>query len=111
MHIELVRRVCELDGVDAVWLDMTVHVAKKLYIREVASDRVRMAEVAVAHLPRAGVTQLMAEMGEKGWGAEYFEALRALAEGAAAGGGGGGGGGGGRDVAITWVMGWTSSSA
>ena len=105
VHIELVRRVCELEGVDAVWLDMTVHVAKKLYIREVASDRVRMAEVAVAHLPRAGVTQLMAEMGEKGWGPEYFEALRALAEGAAVGGGGGGGGGGGRDVAITWVMG------
>ena len=58
MHIELVRRVCELDGIDAVWLDMTVHVAKKLYIAQVASDRLRMAEVAVASLPRAGVTQL-----------------------------------------------------
>ena len=96
--------MCALEGVDAVWLDMTVHVAKKLYIREVASDRVRMAEVAVAHLPRAG-DAAHGRDGRKGLGARVLRALRALAEGAAVGGGGGGGGGGGRDVAITWVMG------
>ena len=36
----------------------------------------RLAFNAVVLAWRAGVTQLMAEMGEKGWGPEYFEALR-----------------------------------
>lgn len=62
---QLHLQVCALPNIDAMWLDMTVHKAKKLYIEEVASDRMRMAEIAVGHLKNAGVTQLMSQLGEQ----------------------------------------------
>ena len=49
------------------------------FAAEVVSDRLRMAEVATAELPRVGVTQLMAEMGSSGWSSTYFDVLQVRA--------------------------------
>lgn len=79
VHVEIVRRVCALPDIDAVWMDMTLHRSCKLYVDVVREDRLRMAEAAVNHLSKAGATQLQAQMGERGWGIEYFETVRELA--------------------------------
>ncbi|KAL1527504.1 hypothetical protein AB1Y20_008960 [Prymnesium parvum] len=96
VHIEIAARVGRLPGVDAVWLDMTSHRSQKLYLDQVLSDRVAMAEAACAGLPRVGVTKLMAEMGEAGWGAAYFETLHALLEDVVPG----------ETAEISWVVGF-----
>lgn len=38
VHIDIARRVAELDGIDAIWVDMTLHRSKKLYIDQVRSN-------------------------------------------------------------------------
>lgn len=78
VHVEVVKQVSALPTVDGVWLDMTAHRAKKLYIDSVKIDRARMADCAVDHLMTAGATDLMAQMGDRGWGKEYFATLREL---------------------------------
>jgi len=78
VHVEIAQRVNALPGVDAVWLDMTIHRTHKQYVDTVLDHRLHMAEAAVAHLSNVGVTQLQACMGEEGWGLEYFKALRVL---------------------------------
>jgi nicotinic acid mononucleotide adenylyltransferase len=106
VHVEMARRVCNLPGVDGIWLDMAVHHNHKAYVSTVEADRMRMAELAVAHLPGVGVTRLQASMGDKGFGTEYFDMLRELL-GSESG------------PRITWVMGsdvlmgmrWWSSKA
>merc|ERR1711933_132911 len=57
---------------------MAVHHDHKAYASAVEADRMRMAELAVAHLPAVGVTRLQAQMGDRGFGTEYFEMLRML---------------------------------
>jgi len=89
IHVDLVRRVGELPGIDAVWLDMTTHVDKKGYIVSVIEHRLRMTEIAVSGMADVGVAQLMSEMGDAGQSVAYFDALSRLSGGAS----------------LTWVMG------
>mmetsp|Transcript_15717 Transcript_15717/g.41346 ORF Transcript_15717/g.41346 Transcript_15717/m.41346 type:complete len:316 (-) Transcript_15717:485-1432(-) len=103
VHVDIARRVAELDGIDAIWLDMTSHRSQKLYIDQVLHDRLEMAETACAELPRCGITKLMAEMGDAGWGAEYFDALQALLAGVSSSGDGASSS---DAVNISWVIGY-----
>lgn len=94
-HVEATRQIAALPEVDAVWLDMTTHRDKKLHISQVTAHRRQMTEVAVEHLENVGVTQLMTQMGDRGWGREYFDTIRALfCDNADA-----------RKLRLTWVMG------
>jgi len=77
-HVEATRQIAAQSEVDAVWLDMTTHRDKKLHISQVTAHRRKMTEVAVGHLENVGVTQLMTQMGDRGWGREYFDTIRAL---------------------------------
>mmetsp|Transcript_4481 Transcript_4481/g.10324 ORF Transcript_4481/g.10324 Transcript_4481/m.10324 type:complete len:352 (-) Transcript_4481:228-1283(-) len=82
---------------------MTSHRSQKLYIDQVLHDRLEMAETACAELPRCGITKLMAEMGDAGWGAEYFDALQALLAGVSSSGDGASSS---DAVNISWVIGY-----
>ena len=82
MHVDIAKRVSELPGIGAVWLDMTSHVDEKSYVERFLADRVRMAELAVADLPAVGVVQLMSAMGDAGQMVAYFDELRRRADGA-----------------------------
>ena len=76
MHVDIAKRVSELPGIGAVWLDMTSHVDEKSHVESFLADRVRMAELAVADLPAVGVVQLMSAMGDAGQTVAYFDELR-----------------------------------
>ena len=89
VHVEIVQRVLEMGDVEALWVDMTVHRTKKTRIAEVLSHRTRMARSAVREIRNAGVTTLMSQLGDDGWGSEYFQILRQVSGG----------------CPITWVMG------
>jgi len=90
MHQEIARQVMAIDGVSALWLDMTIHRTKKLYLDKIKDDRFAMTELAAADIPGTAVTTLMANMGDKGWTSEYFHVLRKLA---------------GNNSRVYWVMG------
>lgn len=90
MHCEIARQVTSLPGVDALWLDMTIHRTKKLYLESLREDRVQMTELAARGIEHTAVTTLMANMGEAGWTSMYFNVLRELA---------------GEESCIYWVIG------
>lgn len=81
LHLEMVKAACAVPGVDAMWLDMTMHRAKKYYVGMVEKERVRMADVAVEDVPKAAVTTLQGGMGDNGWSREYFDTLRVFVDG------------------------------
>jgi len=96
LHVRMAQAVCHVPGVDALWLDMTMHRSKKHYVGTVERERVRMADVAVEHIPKATVTTVQGVMGDNGWTREYFDALRVFVDGAEVGGAKG---------RLYWVMG------
>ena len=97
LHVRMSKAVCDVEGVDALWLDMTMHQSKKHYVGSVENERVRMADVAVEEIERAGVTTVQGVMGANGWEREYFDALRVFVDGGEVGGG--------RKGKLYWVMG------
>eukprot|EP00939_MAST-03C_sp_MAST-3C-sp1_P002075 g2075.t1 len=80
VHVDVVRRVCDMDSIQAVWLDMTIHRTKKKTVGQVIDERQHMAELSVKSLPKAGVTCLMSQLGDAGWGPEYFDVMRCLTD-------------------------------
>eukprot|EP00656_Telonema_subtile_P053145 TRINITY_DN7602_c0_g1_i2.p1 TRINITY_DN7602_c0_g1~~TRINITY_DN7602_c0_g1_i2.p1 ORF type:complete len:277 (+),score=41.53 TRINITY_DN7602_c0_g1_i2:98-928(+) len=90
MHCEIARQVMSLPGVNSLWLDMTIHRTKKLYLESLREDRVQMTELAAQGIEHTAVTTLMANMGDAGWTRTYFDVLRELA---------------GKDSCIHWVIG------
>eukprot|EP00658_Telonema_sp_P-2_P036095 TRINITY_DN26167_c0_g1_i1.p1 TRINITY_DN26167_c0_g1~~TRINITY_DN26167_c0_g1_i1.p1 ORF type:complete len:315 (+),score=16.86 TRINITY_DN26167_c0_g1_i1:98-1042(+) len=90
MHCEIMKQVTSIPGVDTLWLDMTIHRTKKLYLESLREERVRMTELAAGSMRNTSVTTLMANMGDAGWTSIYFDVLREFA---------------GSDSVIFWVMG------
>ena len=89
VHVDIVKRVLEMKDVEALWVDMTVHRTKKTRIAEVLSHRTKMARLAVRDVENAGVTTLMSQLGDDGWGPDYFRILQEVSGG----------------YPVTWVMG------
>jgi nicotinate (nicotinamide) nucleotide adenylyltransferase len=89
VHVDIVKRVLEMKDVEALWVDMTVHRTKKTRIAEVLSHRTKMTRSAVRDVENAGVTTLMSQLGDDGWGPDYFRILQEVSGG----------------YPVTWVMG------
>ena len=89
VHVDIVKRVLEMKDVEALWVDMTVHRTKKTRIAEVLSHRTKMAKLAVRDVENAGVTTLMSQLGDDGWGPDYFRILQEVSGG----------------YPVTWIMG------
>ena len=89
VHVDIVKRVLEMKDVEDLWFDMTVHRTKKTRIAEVLSHRTKMTRSAVRDVENAGVTTLMSQLGDDGWGPDYFRILQEVSGG----------------YPVTWVMG------
>jgi len=90
IHLQIIDQACETAGVDAVWMEMTVHRSKKYYVGRVAEERFQMAQRAVQGKKKVGVTTLQENLGEAGWTSEYFDILRVFV---------------GQEGKLLWIMG------